>query len=176
MTLRVLEKKPTSNADCYQIEISADSIAGPRKELSSICLSETKDALVLSLSRLTRYEPPMPILKRPTLPAKSWRWEGRERGAPTGGQQEESKTLYEFVIDKEEALQVPAGPFKALKLSIKKYIVDTNSSVLPREPTSVASYWLARNVGIVKATDVGLLFGIHGELKEFHAAGTRSNK
>lgn len=167
ISLRILEKDRLKNADCLKVEISADSIAGPRKHVNLICVVEKAGARMVLRNGYTEYDPPLPILRSPLRVGQKWEWEGTERWTVGQGHMEESNTKYEFEIEKQEEVQVPAGRFRAVKLTISKYPLAAHPHTLSKNPTLVVHYWFAKDVGIVKATGFGLLFGIHGELKEF---------
>lgn len=165
VSLRVLDHQKTGKFDCYTLEILNDSIAGPMRRTTSVCLSRAGQSLALAKDRLMEYEPPLPILKQPLRPGQKWKWEGKEIWNVAEGRKEEKAAKYEFQIESEEDLRVTAGSFKALKLIIRKGGLPADAAV---------RYWLAKDAGIIKATGFGLLFGIHGELKEYSRAVYKS--
>jgi hypothetical protein len=118
-------------------------------------MASSGQGLAISVDRLTGYEPPLLILNFPAQVGQKWTWQGQEKWTGSSGPAQETRTMYDFQIENEEPVQVPAGRFTALKLSIKK------------DAALAVNYWFARDVGIVKATGPGILFGIHGELKQF---------
>src|SRR5262249_39075370 len=158
VSLRVLDQQKAGKFDCYTLEISNDSIAGPMRGTSSVCLSQGGHGLGLAKDRLMDYEPPLPILKQPLRPGQKWTWEGKEIWNVAEGRKDEKAAKYEFQIEIEEELRVTAGSFKALKLIIRK-------GGLPADAT--VRYWLAKDAGIIKAPGFVLLVGIHGELKKY---------
>lgn len=158
VSLRVLDQQKTGKFDCYTLEISNNSVAGPMRGTTSVCLSGAGHSLAIAKDRLMEYDPPLPILKQPLLPGQKWKWEGKEIWNVAEGRKEKRAAEYEFQIESEEDLRVTAGSFKALRLIIRKGGLPADAAV---------RYWLAKGAGIVKATGFGLLFGIHGELKEY---------
>src|SRR5262249_55150323 len=91
VSLRVIDQQKAGKFDCYTLEISNDSLAGPMRAIRSVCLSRAGHTLGLAKDRLMDYEPPLPILKQPLRPGQKWTWEE--------GRKEEKAAKYEFQIE-----------------------------------------------------------------------------
>ena len=125
---------------------------------ASLCLSPAGHRLRVATDQLPASDPPLPLLKQPLQPGQTWEWQGKQIWRPEPGQKVESVTKYQFRIEREAGVQVIAGRFKALEITIHKDGLPADTDV---------RYWLAKDVGIVKATGFGLLLGIQGQLKEY---------
>jgi hypothetical protein len=125
--IRVARHEAHGGHACAVVETRIDN----RVVTTERVFSEKDGVYVLSRNGMD-LSPPMPLLKLPPRPGRSWRFDFRSGGTTQRGV---------YVLSEEE-VEVPAGTYKAVTL---------RGEILQRGVRQMAlNYWFVRGVGMVK--------------------------
>lgn len=132
----------------------------------------TKDSLENNIKilgggdRKITYDPPQTILKFPLEKGKSWKWEGTVNKVFKGS------VIY--TVDGMEEVDVPAGKFKAVKITAKAEFSGPDG----KTQKSGASQWFVKGIGPVKTEAVILMNDkeekIVSEMKAYKVEGSKN--
>jgi hypothetical protein len=136
--------------DLARVDFSVDG-----KIVASEHLAQTDKGIFRHLNDKVAISPPIKLLQYPAMAGEKW------KGDFTAGKDKASYACETA----EENVTVPAGKFKALRVTLK---VDAEEKGDTR--TVLTSYWFVENIGFVKQTVKGENFQAIIELEKFEPA------
>lgn len=147
--------------DCFIVEHkTVGSTLGTRMMRKEWLASDGDGVLIRKVSRgKSELEVEKPFFKVKHVLRKNDEWKGQAKA-------EENPPVYEYRVEGEEDVEVPAGKYKAMKVHVK---IESGT-----RHSAEGTEWYVKNVGIVKIEMTirasGSEFSMVSELKRFEAA------